>query len=274
MIVRAFNGSKKEIAGMIELELEIAGQDFLVPFQVMDIHPGYNMLLGRLWLHTTGAVASSLHQCVKFPLGNKIITIRGEDALLICRADPIPYVTEEEGVLESTVQGFEVVNATFIGQETRRFPLQIPVEVKMLRSMLKQGFHPGQGLGPMGQGIREIVHISPTKGTFGLGFKPSAKDREEQRRRRMARRWGRHETITLFPVPHIRVTFPRPTYIEYDNGGKEENLTEAVQNMTICTVGADLSSNTTSPGPIYHSNESIANWKEEANPTVTKRIKY
>jgi hypothetical protein len=33
----------------------------LVTLQVMDIHPSYNMLLERPWIHATGAITSSLH---------------------------------------------------------------------------------------------------------------------------------------------------------------------------------------------------------------------
>ncbi|XP_070004257.1 uncharacterized protein [Nicotiana sylvestris] len=39
---------------------------FDVDFQVIDVPASYNLLLGRLWIHATGAVASTLHQAVKF----------------------------------------------------------------------------------------------------------------------------------------------------------------------------------------------------------------
>ena len=43
------------------VELYVGSRMFLVILKVMDIHPSYNVLLGRPWIHAAGAVASSLH---------------------------------------------------------------------------------------------------------------------------------------------------------------------------------------------------------------------
>ncbi|XP_038679463.1 uncharacterized protein LOC119980739 [Tripterygium wilfordii] len=55
VVAKAFDGTRKEIMGEIEVPLEIANVTFNVPFMVMDISPTYCCLLGRLWIHTTGA---------------------------------------------------------------------------------------------------------------------------------------------------------------------------------------------------------------------------
>jgi hypothetical protein len=62
MVVRAFDGTKREVIGDLDLDLEIGGFLFKVTFQIMDIHPAYSMLLGRPWIHMAGAIPSSLHQ--------------------------------------------------------------------------------------------------------------------------------------------------------------------------------------------------------------------
>lgn len=60
--IRAFDGSKRQILGDIDLPVEIGPYTFEVEFQVLDIPETYNFLLGRPWVHSAGAVPSSLHQ--------------------------------------------------------------------------------------------------------------------------------------------------------------------------------------------------------------------
>ena len=46
-------------------------------FIVVDTYSPYTAIVDRPWLHTLGVVASSLHQKVKFPLGDQVLEIRG-----------------------------------------------------------------------------------------------------------------------------------------------------------------------------------------------------
>ena len=41
-VVRVFNGTKREVIGEIEIEVQIGPCTFIVEFQVMDISPSYN----------------------------------------------------------------------------------------------------------------------------------------------------------------------------------------------------------------------------------------
>jgi hypothetical protein len=59
IIVRAYDGSPRQMVGTIEMELFISLQVLLVTLQVMDIHPSYSMLLGRPWTDTTSTMTSS-----------------------------------------------------------------------------------------------------------------------------------------------------------------------------------------------------------------------
>ncbi|XP_040971376.1 uncharacterized protein [Gossypium hirsutum] len=60
-MVRAFDGTERKVMGRIDIPLEIGPNIYEVDFLVMDIKPSYNCLLGRLWIHSAGAVPSSLH---------------------------------------------------------------------------------------------------------------------------------------------------------------------------------------------------------------------
>ena len=61
MVVRAFDGTKREVLGNIELPIQVGPCTFNLEFIVMDINLSYNCLLGRPWIHMVGAVPSALH---------------------------------------------------------------------------------------------------------------------------------------------------------------------------------------------------------------------
>ena len=44
-------------------------------FQILRIPVSFNLLLGRLWIHSAGAIPSSLHLKVKFIHDGQVITI-------------------------------------------------------------------------------------------------------------------------------------------------------------------------------------------------------
>jgi len=73
IVVRAFNGSKREVIGEVELPIRVGACNFQAVFQVMDILPGYSCLLGRPWIHTAGVVPSTLHQKLKFIINDKLL---------------------------------------------------------------------------------------------------------------------------------------------------------------------------------------------------------
>ncbi|XP_070022884.1 uncharacterized protein [Nicotiana sylvestris] len=64
--VKAYDGSQRSTIGEISLCLQMGPTWFDIEFQVIDVPASYNLLLGRPWIHATGAVASTLHQVVKF----------------------------------------------------------------------------------------------------------------------------------------------------------------------------------------------------------------
>lgn len=55
--VRAFDGSKREVLGDIELPVQIGPYTFDITFQVLYIPAAYNFLLGRPWVHSAGLIS-------------------------------------------------------------------------------------------------------------------------------------------------------------------------------------------------------------------------
>ena len=81
-MVRAFDGIRREVTREIEIEVQIGPCTFNVKFQVMDISPSYNCLLGRPWIHIAGAIPSTLHQKNKFLTEGQLVCIAAEKDMI------------------------------------------------------------------------------------------------------------------------------------------------------------------------------------------------
>jgi len=52
-----------------------------VDFIVVDAYSPYTTIVAKLWLHTMGAVSSTLHQNVKYPSGDRIKELVGNQSM-------------------------------------------------------------------------------------------------------------------------------------------------------------------------------------------------
>ena len=52
-----------------------------VDFIMVDAYSPYTAIVARPWLHTLGAVSSTLHQKIKYPSGGKIEEILGDQIM-------------------------------------------------------------------------------------------------------------------------------------------------------------------------------------------------
>ena len=52
-----------------------------VDFIVVDAFSPYTAIMGRPWLHSLGAVSSTLHQKVKYPSGGQVLEIVGGQSM-------------------------------------------------------------------------------------------------------------------------------------------------------------------------------------------------
>ena len=109
MIVRAFDGTLKEVQGKIDLAIGVGPMSFMVNFQVIKVDSPYNMLIGRPWLHAMGAVASTLHWRLKFPSKDMMVTIMAEELLTFFKETFVPYIGAN-AFPEATFHSFELVS--------------------------------------------------------------------------------------------------------------------------------------------------------------------
>ena len=73
----SFDGKLVIPKGVIRLPIQTGLKIVEVNFIVVYTYSPYIAIVGRPWLHTLGAVASSLHHKVKFPLGDQVLEICG-----------------------------------------------------------------------------------------------------------------------------------------------------------------------------------------------------
>ncbi|XP_030970567.1 uncharacterized protein LOC115990940 [Quercus lobata] len=76
-----FDGKMVMPNGQIRLPVQIGPKIVEANFIVMDTYSPYTAIVARPWLHTLGAVASTLHQKVKFPSEGRVLEIQGCQAM-------------------------------------------------------------------------------------------------------------------------------------------------------------------------------------------------
>ena len=67
--------------GQIRLPVQAGAEIVEVDFIVVDAYSPYTAIVARPWLHTLGAVSSTLHQKIKYPSGGKIEEILGDQTM-------------------------------------------------------------------------------------------------------------------------------------------------------------------------------------------------
>ncbi|XP_059668916.1 uncharacterized protein LOC132314009 [Cornus florida] len=75
-----FDGKRVEPIGMVEVEVQAAERVLMKNFVVIEIHPSYNLLMRKGWIHRVQGVPSTLHQVMQClgPDGTKVIDIHGD----------------------------------------------------------------------------------------------------------------------------------------------------------------------------------------------------
>ena len=122
---------------------------FLVNFQVIKVDSPYNMLLGRPWLHGMGTIASTLHQRLKFPSEDLIITIMAKEPLTFFKETSVLYI-RANAFLNATFHSFEPVS--MVSKASKLELAQPSTTLMAAKEMLKFGYQLGQGLSAIGRG--------------------------------------------------------------------------------------------------------------------------
>ena len=77
----SFKGKMVIPKGQIRLPVQSGADVVEVDFTVVDAFSLYTAIMGRPWLHSLGAVSSTLHQKVKYPSGGQVLEIVGSQSM-------------------------------------------------------------------------------------------------------------------------------------------------------------------------------------------------
>ena len=72
-----FDGRVVIPEGQISLLVNMEGKEVMVTFIVVSSFSPYTAILGRPWIHTIGAVPSTLHVKVNFRTKQGVVVVRG-----------------------------------------------------------------------------------------------------------------------------------------------------------------------------------------------------
>ena len=101
----SFEGKVIILKGQIKLLVQTGSETVEVDFIVVDAYSPYTAIVAKPWLHTLGAISSTLHQKIKYPSGGKIEEILGDQTTARqCMIAAIRHKPE----VESTTHGEEL----------------------------------------------------------------------------------------------------------------------------------------------------------------------
>ncbi|KAL5133311.1 Ribonuclease HI [Glycine soja] len=254
MVVRAFDGTRREVRGEIDLPVQIGPHTYQVTFQIMDTNPAYNCLLGCPWIHSVGVVPFTLHQKLKFVVEGHLVIVLGEEDILVSCSSSMPYVEAMEESLETAFQSFEVVSIASVDSFSGQ-PCLSDTTMMVARVMLRNGYEPGMGLGKNNGGRTSLISTRGNRGKFGLGYKPTQADIRKSVAGRKSGSQGSQlgQKVEEGPPCHISRSFI------------SAGLGHEGQVITICEYDSSSGSDLVRPCPPGFR---IGNWRVEERPDI------
>ncbi|XP_050895276.1 uncharacterized protein LOC127101883 [Lathyrus oleraceus] len=143
LVVRAFDSSRRTVMGEVDLPIKVGPYTFFTTFFVMDIFLAYSCLLGHPWIHSAGEITSTLHQKLKFIVNGKMITIDGEEDVLVIQLSSFRYIEVGGEIHETLFQAFEITNvlmAPLHDKGSKKFELPMS-SLKAVKIVIEDG-HP------------------------------------------------------------------------------------------------------------------------------------
>ncbi|XP_012435382.2 uncharacterized protein LOC105762003 [Gossypium raimondii] len=238
-VVRAFNGTERRVMGRIDIPLLIGPTIYEVDFLVMDIKPSYSCLLGRPWIHSAGAVPSSLHQKLKLVSESRVVTIDAEEDIIASVTNDAPYLETSDDAIECS-----------------------------FRSLDWKGSFTEKRIGEVLQGRVEAPMLKDKQDRFGLGYKPDARqkrlEQEKKRVRRRARLTGDEVKWEPMTFPHLSKTFVSGGFV-YQGMLR----VRSINTESIHAVYEEATGGRTLPDiHPYESGRALNNWTAEEIPVV------
>ncbi|XP_070002060.1 uncharacterized protein [Nicotiana sylvestris] len=165
-------------------------------------------------IHAAGAVASTLHQVVKFEWNHQEVIIHGNSSNPIYSRQTIPTIEGRRKIGEETYHHIERVNAVDKGKWWDN----------KIESILNwSGYKPFKGFGKNLQGITKPIKLKKHDITFDLGYEYTWREIND-----WSPPWPGPYYLLEQPIPCLEQTF-QPTDVIY--GSEEEEALAAMRNF-------------------------------------------
>ncbi|PKI57826.1 hypothetical protein CRG98_021772 [Punica granatum] len=220
--VRAFDGSRREVNGEIDLLIDVGPCSFSVTFQILEIPNAFSLLLRRPWIHAASAVPSSLHQKLRFFVEGKLITVNDEEDYAVYKETAVPYISIREDQ-NLPFHSFDTISVI------RDYGEVGPSRTDRMigKVLLKNDYVPGTGLGARAQRILRPIKMEEYRNRRGLGFRPSCHEIVQARRGKHLHRLVAHygKLFRGILVPPLSQFFAAPPQIM--GGTSDSPITES-----------------------------------------------
>ena len=136
LVVCAFDGTRKEVIGNMELPIQIGP------------------------IHMVGAVPSTFHQKLKFMVEEQLISVAAEEDIVATLTTSNSYINVDENSIECSFQSFKVVNDSFIREGKKILTPRMSKITKMeVKQIVGKGARAGIGLGKFLQRASKVIPI-------------------------------------------------------------------------------------------------------------------
>lgn len=146
-------------------------------------HTILHNVLGRPWIHQEGAVPSTLHQKVKFIIGDKVITEPADIDVITMIGQKILGVKNLQASNTFISYQFKVVHTEEEATNMKRKAEILPPRFCM---MAKMKFDPDKGLGKFSQDRKNPIKAIRVSHKAGLGFKPLIKHQFKRNKKKVS----------------------------------------------------------------------------------------
>ncbi|XP_052489832.1 uncharacterized protein LOC128042507 [Gossypium raimondii] len=186
----------------------------------------------RPWIHSVGAVPSSLHQKLKLVSEGRLVIINAEEDIIAAVSNEMSYVETSDESAECSFRSLEFVNVAFVPEGSKVLVPKLSKTTKM-------------GLGRYLQGRIEFPVLKGKQDHFGLGYKPDRGQRKKELEKRQERKRaclsGEETKWEPMIIPHVSKTFVSGGVIHAERKIPiEESIEETLGDMHINAIHEHL----------------------------------
>lgn len=147
----------------MDLPIKVGSHTFFVTFYNMYIYPVCSCLLGHPWIHSVRAITSTLHHKFNFIVNGKLITIEGEEDILVSQLSSFRYIEVGGEIHKTPLQAYKIVimkMAPLHNEVSKKYEFPMS-SLKDAKTMVEVDHPKGWG---------RVLELSVNKHISGIGY--------------------------------------------------------------------------------------------------------